>query len=95
MSAARLTSQRSAVERDLKEIGRRDPALAKSALAVAALKAAEIVDDRDNSATSRTAALRELREALRELRDLAPPDEKPDGVTGIEDRARLKLAAKK
>jgi hypothetical protein len=52
-------------------------------LAAAALALAEILDDSDNSATSRSMVAKELRETLACLRALAPPKREQDTLDEI------------
>lgn len=78
------------VKRDLADIARRDPALARSSLALSALALARELDA-DNSATSKSMCARALRETIDRLRELVPPDIEGDMVDDLAGRARLKL----
>lgn len=80
-----------AVERDLEEIGRRDSALASSALAMTAKALAERIDDPANSATSVSMCSRALVEVMEKLRELAPPAEKKGTLHGIRSGRALRL----
>jgi hypothetical protein len=71
------------VKRDLASIAERDPGLAESTLASSALSLAEGMDDPGNSFTSRGIAARELRETMDRLRDLAPEEQKKDGLDDL------------
>lgn len=79
------------VKRDLSDLARVDPTLAASGLAASALALARMIDNKENSATSRSMCARELRETLDRLRELAPPEEVEDGIDELNARARLKL----
>lgn len=80
-----------AVARDLEEIARADPVLARSSLAEAALALAAEVDTVANSATSKAACARELRETMNQLREMAPVEEDVSEVDRIAARARKKI----
>ncbi len=77
---------------ELAEIGRIDKRLASSGLASSALALAAMIDDTDNSATSRSMCARELRETLRELHALAPADAREDGIDELNARRSARLA---
>lgn len=80
------TSVAGAVRRDLGEIAKRDKGLAESSLAMSALRLAELMDDAENSATSRSMCGRELRDTLGRLRELAPKEETKDGLDDLSAR---------
>lgn len=75
-----------ALERDLKEIGRRDKDLAESGLAATARQLARELDNPKNSATSKSMCAKALMEALDRLRALAPPKEAKDRVDDLASR---------
>ena len=78
-----------AVERDIAEIRKRDPALADSTLAATALVLAQELDDFDNSATSKSMIAKELRESMDRLRELAPKQKAKDQIDRVaEQRAK-------
>jgi len=79
-----------AVRREFRELRSRADVLDSDVAVAEAL--ARMIDDATNSATSRTAAARELGETMRRMRERVPADAQPDAVTGIQERARLKLA---
>jgi hypothetical protein len=66
------------VRRDLKDLAKRDPKLAKSAQAAAALSLAKELDNSRNSATSKSMCAKALNETMAELRELAPDEKKDD-----------------
>jgi hypothetical protein len=74
------------VERDLAAIAVRDQALATSGLATVARALAREIDDRDNSATSKSMCAKALQDILAQLSELAPPEEARDGVDEIIER---------
>jgi hypothetical protein len=76
------TNVTSAVEADLRDIAKREPRLARSAQAAAALALARELDD-DNSATSKSMCAKALNETMDRLRELAPPEQIKDGVDDI------------
>jgi hypothetical protein len=65
---------------------------ADEVLAAQALELARLLDDSDNSATSKSMANKELRETMAEIRALRPPREAPDGVTDLAARRAERLA---
>lgn len=67
-----------AAMRDVQAIRKRDPELAKSALAAAAVALAYEIEHPYNSATSKSMCSRELRETIDRLRELAPEQEETD-----------------
>jgi hypothetical protein len=81
-----------AVRAELAALERRAPDLAASALAALALALAAEVDDPANSATSKAMCAGSLQKALDRLRELAPPADVADGISGLQERSRLKLA---
>jgi hypothetical protein len=91
----RKVSQVAAVKLDLDGIRPRDPNLAAGALATAALKAAEIVDDMRVSPNARVFALRELRETMDRIRELAPPVEKRDVIDDVARKREARRAARR
>lgn len=74
-----------AVERDLREIRKSSPDVAKGGQAAAALALALQLDFPWNSATSKAMCARALHEALEELRGLTPPERKRDGIDAARD----------
>lgn len=80
----------SAVEADLRELGKRDPKLARSAQAAAALALARELDD-ENSATSKSMCAKALNETMDRLRELAPPERKKDGIDELSARRTKRL----
>ncbi len=84
-----------ATKRDLKDIAKRDPALAKSSLAAAALVLAGALDSPKNSATSKSMCARALIDTLDRIRDLAPPRMEDDQLDDLSSRraARISRAA--
>lgn len=85
-------SARSAVERDLKAIHRRDRDLADGTLAASALVLAEQLDDPANSATSKSLCAKELRETMATLRHLLPAETEDDSVDELRDRRERRRA---
>ena len=85
-------SVRAAVERDLKDIASRDKGLARSGLAELALVLADMIDDRENSATSRSMCSRSLVEALDRLRELAPPVVEEDRLDELSRRREKRVS---
>lgn len=77
-----------AVEREIEGFGDASPALAASALALAAE-----LDDNGNSATSKSMCARALAETLKELRGLAKPKKERDELDEIRERRATRLAA--
>lgn len=82
-----------AVRRDLAGLAERDEGLASSTLAMSALRLAELMDDAENSATSRSMCGRELRDTLDRLRELAPKEESKDGLDDLSARREARRAA--
>jgi hypothetical protein len=87
------TSVAAAVERDLKDIAKRDPALAKSTLAMSALRMAREMDSAGNSATSKSMCARELRDTLDRLLELAPKEERGGELDDLRARRERRGAA--
>lgn len=81
-----------AVERDLAGIRERDPKVASSATAAAAMQMAIELEHPYNSATSKSMCAKALMEAMRELRDLVPPVEKKGELHAIKDARAARLA---
>jgi hypothetical protein len=84
-----------AVKRDVAAIGKRDSALAKSALAASAVALARELDDPTNSATSKSMCSRSLLETMNRLRELAPAEKENDQLDELNARraARTKRRA--
>lgn len=80
-----------AVERDIAEIARRDPELAASGMAAAALRMAYELENPWNSATSKAQCAKSMRELIEALLERAPEAPNEDGVDaiGAEREARL------
>jgi len=74
-----------AVKRDLADIAKRDPRLAKSGLAASALALA-IQLDAANSATSKSMCAKALNDTLDRLRELAPPAKEADSLDELQAR---------
>lgn len=87
------TSVAAAVQRDLKDIAKRDAALAKSTLAMSALRMAREMDSAGNSATSKSMCARELRDTLDRLLELAPKEERGDELDDLRARRERRGAA--
>src|SRR4029077_15526050 len=91
------TSVTEAVVLDLEELAERDPILARSAQAATAIALARELDS-ENSATSKSMCARALSETMDRLRELAPAEQKKDGVDDLsatrEKRRQGKSAAK-
>lgn len=73
-----VKSAAAGVERDLAEIAKADGALASGGLAETARKLATIVDDDENSATSRAMAAKALQSIIVQLLGLRPMDDDAD-----------------
>ena len=81
------------VERELKVIRKRDPALADSALAGSAYALARAVDSPQTSATAKAACGKEMRETLARLAALAPEEAKKGRLHDIRSGRADRLAA--
>ncbi|MDQ3730302.1 MAG: hypothetical protein M3355_12025 [Actinomycetota bacterium] len=81
-----------AVKRDLKVIGKRDSALAESALAASALMLADTLDNPRNSATSKSMCAKALLETMDRLRELAPDQQEADELDDLAARRAARLA---
>lgn len=81
-----------AVRRDLRQIAKRDPELAKSGLAASALALAAELDDPDNSATAKAACARALTETLDRLRELVPPAVEQDRLDELAAARAARIA---
>jgi hypothetical protein len=81
-----------AVHRELDAIAKRDKDLARSGFAASALALAATLDDPKNSATSKSMCARSLLDALDRLRELAPDEEKKDGLDELVARRAKKLS---
>jgi len=88
-AAKRAGAVTAAVKRDLEAIRRRDPELAESALAASALALAREMDSKT------LVRAKELRETLDRLRQLAPPEQKEDGVDELNDRRAKRRTARR
>ena len=82
-----------AVRRDLALLAKRDPVLAKGALAASALALAAEIDDAGNSATSKSMCARALMDTMTRLRELAPVDEASDRLDELSARRGRRKAA--
>ena len=82
-----------AVERDLEAIEKLDPELARSGLAASALAVARELDDRSNSATSRSMCAKALIDTLDRLRELAPEPEEGDQLDDLRAKRAARAAA--
>jgi hypothetical protein len=78
-----------AVERDLRKL---PTDLAKSALAASALALAREMDNRGNSATSKSMCSRSLLDTLDRLRELTPPSEENDALDELRNRRAARIA---
>ena len=81
-----------AVQRDIAAIARRDSSLASSALAATALSMARELDDKGNSATSKSMCAARLLDTLDRLRELAPEEETKDNLDDLSARRAARLA---
>ena len=82
----------SAVARDLAQMAARDPLLARSSLAMAALALAREMDDPDNSATSKSMCARALLDTMDRLAELCPPLRKGNAVDLLTAQREERLA---
>jgi len=87
---ARITVVAS-VKRDLAALG--DRGLAVSGLAAVALELAAQMDDKTNSATSKSMCARALSEVLAQLRGLAPVEVEDDRLDDLASRRADRRAA--
>lgn len=81
-----------AVESDLKEIGSRDSALETCGLAATALALAHDLDDRSNSATSRSMCAKALVDTLDRLWELAPAKDEGSKLDDLSARRAARRA---
>jgi hypothetical protein len=81
-----------AVQRDLNRLAKRDPDLAKSGLAAAALALAAALDEPGNSATSKAMCAKALAETFGRLREMAPEEKRKDKVDEISSRRAARRA---
>ncbi len=80
------------VKRDLAVIACLDAGLARSGLAASALMLAGELDNRKNSATSKSMCARALAETLERLRALAPDEQKGDHLDDLSSRRDARRA---
>jgi hypothetical protein len=80
------------VLRDLEEIRGRDPRLAESTLAAAAVALAAEMDSAKNGGTSKAMIGKELRETLAKLFALAPAKAAGDSLDDLTARRQKRLA---
>lgn len=83
-----------AVKRDLTAIGKRDAELARSGLAASALALAREIDEKANSATSKSNCARAMLETLDRLRALAPTEKESDRVDDLSARRAARRKGK-
>jgi predicted phage-related endonuclease len=81
-----------AVKRDLRRLAERDPELANSGTAAAALALAREIDESDNSATSKSMCAKALQDILAQLRELAPTEEGRDGIDDLSAKRNARIA---
>lgn len=79
------------IVRDLEDIASRSPELSRSGLAMTALALAREMDS-ESSATSKSMCATALVNVMDRLRELAPPDEKRDGLDDLASRRAARLA---
>lgn len=79
------------IVRDLEDIASRSPELSRSGLAMTALALAREMDS-ESSATSKSMCATALVNVMGRLRELAPPDEKRDGLDDLASRRAARLA---
>lgn len=84
-----------AVRRELAAIAKRQPAVAESMLAGAALELARQLDSPKNSATSKSMCARALIEVRDKLYELAPPEPKADAVDKLVTRHSKRRSARR
>lgn len=75
-----------AVERDLARIAERDPELAESGVAMAALSLAADIDSGKTSATAKASCVRALAVAFERLRAMLPDDPRGDRLDELAAR---------
>lgn len=80
-----------AIEAELAELRKREPALADGVLASSALEMARGLDS-TASLAQKTLAAKELREIMDRLRELAPAEKAKDRVDDLRDRRAKRLA---
>ena len=83
-----------AVDRELKNLARRDKSLAESGVAAGCRAVAAKLDDPSTSATAAAACLKALVDGLDRLRALAPPEVTEDLVDELSRRRGRRTAAK-
>lgn len=93
LSQSSRTGLIEAVERDVEELAKVDPALAGSALAATALALALEIENPYNSATSKAMCAGQLRDTLGQLRELAPPAKEKDDLDELTARRSARLAS--
>jgi hypothetical protein len=81
-----------AVDRDLRALGKRDKALAESALAASARVLAAQLDDPGVSATAKSMVARALFETMNRLAELAPPEVRHDRLDELRVRRTQRRA---
>lgn len=81
-----------AVERDLASVRGRDPALAESAPAAAALALAAKMDDPATSPNAMAMCAKELRDTMGMLWQMAPPERKQDWLDELGSRREARRA---
>lgn len=79
------------VERDLEAMRRRDPGVADSGCAAAALQLARELDSDRNSATSKAMCAKALLEMMETLRSQLPPAEERDRLDELAGRRSARL----
>lgn len=80
------------VERDLADLRKRSAPLADSALAASALAMALEIENPYNSSTSKSMCARVLIDTMDSLRELAPSEEKKDGLDDLASRRAARIA---
>lgn len=79
------------VEADLADLRTRSTELADSAFAGSAMTLAYEIDNPFNSATSKAMCAKALLDLMNRLRELAPPEEKRDGLDDLATRRAKRL----
>ena len=82
-----------AVERDLKDLAKRDKRLAESAEAAAALAIARDIDSSSTSPNAKAMLAKELRDTLAVLYARAPVEEAKDSIDELSRRRAARRAA--